>query len=226
MAYKIFNKFLLIFIFLIIKTNLLANVVYDKNNIIISELDLKYYKQIHFEKYNEEINSSEATKNLVKIKKLINSLKKNNPDFLNKIDKKINSEIGKENIISEIVLDTIRYLKVKNEFVYNFYNNNFKTNDLDYIFSSFDALELPISQNNCLTITKIVNLKNNSEFYNIFFENMKKEEKKYELSIDNSKYNVCINQRNAKIIEKEIFNYIELKIQKDFDKFVYENQNR
>ncbi len=226
MAYKIINKFLLIFIFLIFKTNLLANVVYDKNNIIISELDLKYYKQIHFEKYNEEINSSKATKNLVKIKKLINSLRTNNPDFLNKIDNKIDSEIGKENIISEIVLDTIRYLRVKNEFVYNFYNNSFKTNDLDYIFSSFDTLELPISQNNCLTITKIVNLKNNTEFYNIFFENMKKEEKKYELSIDNSKYNVCINQRNAKIIEKEIFNYIELKIQKDFDKFVYENQNR
>ena len=113
MAYKIFNKFLLIFIFLIIKTNLLANVVYDKNNIIISELDLKYYKQIHFEKYNEEINSSEATKNLVKIKKLINSLKKNNPDFLNKIDKKINIEFLSE-FIFLISREIKEYNNIKN----------------------------------------------------------------------------------------------------------------
>ncbi len=226
MVYKIIYKFLIIFIFFIFKTNLLANVVYNKDNIIISELDLNYYKQIHYEKFNEKINSPKAIKNLVKIEKLINSLEKNNPNFLKKIDNNIENEIGKENIISELVLDIIRYLKVRNEFVYDFYNNSFQTNDLNYIFSSFDNLELPISKNNCLTITKIVNLKNNSEFKDIFFENMKKEKKIYELSIDNSKYNVCINQRNAKIIEKEIFNYIELKIHKDFEKFVYENQNR
>ena len=226
MVYRIIYKFLIIFIFFIFETNLLANVVYNKDNIIISELDLNYYKQIHYEKFNEKINSPKAIKNLVKIKKLINSLKKNNPNFLKKIDNDIENEIGKENNISKIVLDIIRYFRVRNEFVYDYYNNFFKINDLNYIFSSFDTLELPISKNNCLTITKIVNLKDSTEFYNIFFENMKKEKKIYELIIDNSKYNVCINQINAKIIEKEIFNYIELKIQKDFERYVYENQNR
>ena len=76
MVYRIIYKFLIIFIFFIFETNLLANVVYNKENIIISELDLNYYKQIHYEKFNEKINSPKAIKNLVKIKKLINSLKK------------------------------------------------------------------------------------------------------------------------------------------------------
>ena len=42
----------------------------------------------------------------------------------------------------------------------------------------------------------------------------------------NIKYNVCINQINKEIIEKQIFKYIELKIQDNFDKFVYENQRK
>ncbi|GIR68014.1 MAG: hypothetical protein CM15mP72_5240 [Pelagibacteraceae bacterium] len=45
---------------------------------------------------------------------------------------------------------------------------------------------------------------------------MKSEEKTYEISIDNNKYNVCINQRNKEIIEKQILKYIEIKIQRNF----------
>ena len=64
------------------------------------------------------------------------------------------------------------------------------------------------------------------EFINIFFKNLKAQKDNYEIFIDNKKYSVCIDTRSNKIIEKEIFKYIEFKIQKDFEKFVYENQNR
>ena len=224
MAYKELNKLILILIFFLSKNILYANIIYDKNNVIISELDLNYYKEMHYEKYDENINNSKALKNLVIIKNVISSLKKNNQDFLKKIDESIYSEIGKENINSDVVLDTMRFFRTKNEFIYDYYYNNFQINDLENVFGTFDNIKLPISENNCLTIVKLVDLKNNNEFSSEFFKSMKSEEKTYEISIDNNKYNVCINQRNKEIIEKQILKYVELKIQGNFDKFAYEKQ--
>ena len=113
MVYKELNKLILILIFFLSKNILYANIIYDKNNVIISEINLNYYKEMHYEKYDENINNSKALKNLVIIKNVISSLKKNNQDFLKKIDESIYSEIGKENINSDVVLDTMRFLGQK-----------------------------------------------------------------------------------------------------------------
>ena len=224
MVYKRLYLILLILIFFSLKNILYANIIYDKNNIIISELDLSYYKEMHYEKYNESINNSKALKNLVIIKNVINSLKENNKDFLMRVDESIYNEIGKENINSDVILDIIRFFRTKNEFVYDYYYNNFNISDLENVFDTFDNLKLPISENNCLTIVKLVDFKNSKEFINEFFVNMRRDSKIYEISIDNIKYNVCINQRNKEIIEKQILKYIELKIQRNFEKFAYEKQ--
>ena len=226
MVYKRLYLILLILIFFSLKNILHANIIYDKNNIIISELDLSYYKEMHYEKYNESINNSKALKNLVIIKNVINSLKENNKDFLMRIDESIYNEIGKENINSDVILDIIRFFRTKNEFVYDYYYNNFNISDLENVFGTFDNLKLPISENNCLTIVKLVDFKNSKEFINEFFVNMRRDSKIYEISIDNIKYNVCINQRNKEIIEKQILKYVELKIQGNFDKFAYEKQKK
>ena len=53
---------------------------------------MNYYKEMHYEKYDENINNSKALKNLVIIKNVISSLKKNNQDFLKKIDESIYSK--------------------------------------------------------------------------------------------------------------------------------------
>ena len=110
MVYKELNKLILILIFFLSKNILYANIIYDKNNVIISELDLNYYKEMHYEKYDENINNSKALKNLVIIKNVISSLKKNNQDFLKKIVNKTNVKKAKigiyisgEKIISVIL---------------------------------------------------------------------------------------------------------------------------
>ena len=133
MVYKRLYLILLILIFFSLKNILYANIIYDKNNIIISELDLSYYKEMHYEKYNESINNSKALKNLVIIKNVINSLKENNKDFLMRIDESIYNEIGKENINSDVILDIIRFFRTKNEFVYDYYYNNFNMSDLENV---------------------------------------------------------------------------------------------
>ena len=204
--------------------NSYSNIIYDKKNIIISELDLQYYKQLHFQKFEKEINNSKALKNLVIIKKVIKNLKRTNPDFIYQIDNNIFKRSEEQKIESQTILDILRYFNIRNEFIYDYYYNFFKISDLEFIFSSFDKLDLPISSNNCLTIFKLINLKGNSEFTKSYFKNISSQDGNYEIFIDGKKFNVCIDSRSIKLIEKEIFKFIDIKIDQNFERFVYENQ--
>ncbi len=222
MVIKIMNILLFIILIIInISIKTYANIIYDKNDIIISELDVNYYKKLHYDKFGENVNDSKALKNLVVIKKLVINLEKNNPEFLERIDKDINKEVGEKNIKSQTILDIIRYFRTRNEFIYSYFKMDFKKNDLENIFKSFVNLKLPISDNNCLTIIKLVDFKDNNEFVDIFFENLKKQSEIYEILIDNIKYNVCISEKNRKLIDKEIFKYADLKIEDQFNRFIY-----
>lgn len=221
MVYKFYKLVFKILIFFFITLNSFANIIYDKENIVITEFDLSYYKDIYFGKYNEEINNSKAIKNLVIIKKLVIDLEKNNNKFLKKIDKDIIDEIGEENIKSQTVFDIIRYFKTRNEFVINYFKNNFSKSDLENVFRSFDNLNFPISNNNCLTMIKIIDLKNNKEFIDNFFTSIKEQSDIIRISNDNKNYNVCINQLNRNIIDSEILKYIEFKTEDEFNKFLY-----
>ena len=224
MVYKIISKNFIICLFCLLPINLHSNIVYDKNEIIITEIDLDYYNQVYFENFGEIQNEFEAIKNIVVIKKFIDNFKKNNPLFLSKIDKILNEEFNSEIMDIQIVRDFVRYYKIKNEFIYEFYDKRFNIEDLKNIFNSFEKIELPISKNNCLTIFKVIDLKGNIDFLNNFYENLKKKDKSYDLIIDNELYNVCIDSRTNKVFEQNILNYIDLKTADDFKKFVYEKQ--
>tara|TARA_B100000963_G_scaffold55324_1_gene43442 strand:+ start:3223 stop:3897 length:675 start_codon:yes stop_codon:yes gene_type:complete len=224
MVYKIIQRIIIFYFFSLIPMNLYSNIIYDKNNIIITEIDLGYYNQIYFDNYGEIQNKSAAIKDIVVIKKLINNFKTKNPLFLKKIDETLEKEFDSETMDISIVKDFIRYFKIKNEFIFQFYNTSFNINDLKNIFDSFEKIELPISKNNCLTFLRQVDLKGNINFLNNFYLNLRKEEKKYEVDIDNEIYDVCIDSRIDKVFEQNILNYIDLKTADDFKKFVYEQQ--
>ena len=224
MVYKTIPKIIIFFLFCLLPINLHSNIVYDKNEIIITEIDLDYYNQVYFENFGKTQNEFEAIKNIVVIKKFIDNFKKNNPLFLKKIDEILNEEFNSEIMDIQIVRDFIRYYKIKNEFIYEFYDKRFNIEDLKNIFNSFEKIELPISKNNCLTIFKVIDLKGNNDFLNNFYANLKKKNKKYEVIIDNEIYNVCVDSRTNKVFEQNILNYIDLKTADDFKKFVYEKQ--
>ena len=213
--------FLFLCIFFLITSYLQANIIYDKDNVIITEIDLNYYKKLHSQQFNEIISNSKAIKNLVIIKKLVINLKKNNPKFLEKIDENISNELDVENIKSEIILDILRYFKTRSEFIYTYIKNDFKKDDLKNIFNSFDNLNLPLSNNNCLTIIKFVDLKYNSDFISIFYKNLKNQSEDLKISIDDLDYNVCINEKNREIIDKQIFKYANIIIEDKFNEFIY-----
>ena len=132
-----------------------SNVLYKNKNLVITDIDLKEYKKLYFENYNLNINNNNALKDLILIKNLLKDLKKNNREFMDKIDNEIILEFGDKNFKNENVRDFLRFTKIRNEFIINYFKNNLDSKELKYIFENIENLNLPISNNDCLIINKV-----------------------------------------------------------------------
>lgn len=219
MVYKFFVKLILILLF---SASSFAVVLYDKNGLIITDIELKVYKELYLKNYNYEIKDTSGLKDLVLINNVIKDLKKNNIEFINKIDKDIINQYGKDVLISEIYLNFYRFSMIRNEFIYEYFRNDLSINEIINIFKNLRSLNLPISENNCLVIKDILDLKNNTEFINNFFYNLKNNTNKFEITINDTRYDVCINEKSFYEIEQLIVSYIKDQTEIEFENFVYE----
>ena len=199
-----------------------ANIIYDKNNIVITELDIKIYQQLYKQNYNLDINKSNSLKDLVLIYNLINNLESNNQDFINKIDTEILIRLGKDNIENDGLKNFFRFSRIRDEFLINYFQNELKLTEVINIFNELDSLNLPISKNNCLIIDEVIDLKDNDEFAKSFFNNLKNNTQDFQIIINENKYSVCINELSFKTIESLIVEYIQIQTAEAFEKFVYE----
>jgi len=202
-----------------------SSIVYDKNNILITEIEMNSYLNLYKNNFGISISNNEVIKNIVIINKTINFLQKNNPNFLSNLDILIEKEYTKEIFNDQASLYFIRFQKIRNEFISEYFNNSFDIKDLENIFSNFDNLEIPISKNNCLTIEKLHDVRNNGQFVKSFFENLKKNQQNFEIVIDNEIYNACINEKLFSSLEIEIIKFIQDKTEKDFNDFIYGKAN-
>ena len=107
------------------------------------------------------------------------------------------------------------------KYVSSYFINQFNFNDLEAIINSFQVLELPISKNNCQTIEKIIDLKNDKFFIKNFYENLKSNSQNFTTKINNQLVNICFNNKSIKLIEDKIIAYIEKKTERDFNKLIY-----
>jgi hypothetical protein len=183
------------------------------------------YLNLYKNNFGISISNNEVIKNIVIINKTINLLQKNNPNFLSNLDILIEKEYTKEIFNDQASLYFIRFQKIRNEFISEYFNNNFDIKDLENIFSNFDNLKIPISKNNCLTIEKLHDVRNNEQFVKSFFENLKKNQQNFEIVIDNEIYNACINEKLFSSLEIEIIKFIQDKTEKDFKDFIYGKAN-
>lgn len=220
MVYRLI-LFALIFI---IKTSY-SNVIYDKNDVLITDIEMNNYIDLFENNFENSISKNEAIKKIVLIKKTIIFLQKNNPDFLSKLDTQIEKEFTKEIFNNKIILNFIRFQKTRNEFISEYFNKNFSIKELENIFSNFDSVKIPISKNNCLTIERLYEANKDQLFIKDFFENVKKNQQNYEIIIDGEKYNGCINNEIYSKLEKEIINYIKNETEEDFNNFIYGKAN-
>ena len=216
MFYKI-----LIFLFLFVIKIGYSNIIYDKDNILITDNEINYYLSL----YENKFSKNEAIKNIVLIKKSINFLRKNNSDFLSILDYEIENEYTKEIFKDEWKLNIIRFQKIRNQFITQYYDKAFDIKDLKNIFLNLDNLRIPVSKNDCLTIEKLHDARNDEQFVKNFFENLKKNQQNFEIVIDNEIYNTCINAKLFSNLEKEIIKYIQNITEKDFNDFIYGKVN-
>ena len=219
MVYRFLIKIVLTIFF---SLNTFAVVLYDKNELIITDIELNIYKDLNLKNYKYEIQDSNGLKDLVLLNNVIKDLKKNNIEFINKIDKEIISMFGENIVNNEIVLNFYRFSKVRDEFIYNYFRNNLNVDEIANIFKDLKVLNLPISENNCLVIKDVVDLKNNREFIESFFYNLKNNTNDYKAKIRNLFFNVCIDENSYYKIEQLIVSYIRIQTEKEFENFIYE----
>jgi len=217
-------KLLILIFFLGIKIGY-TNIIYDKNEIIITEIELNNYKELYKNNFGTNISNNIAIKDIVLIMKTIRFLKKNNPDFISILDQNIKLEYGEKIFNNQETLNFIRFQKIRNEFISEYFQNNFSIQDLEIIFTNFDSLKLPISKNNCLTIEKLYDLRNDKYFIESFLKKIRKKDIKITTSINEELYEVCLSDKLFNNIESEIIKFIKSKTEDDFDKFIYRKNN-
>ena len=219
MVFKVFFKLLvLIFVF----NYSYANIIYDKNNIVITEFDIEIYQQLYKQNYNLDINKSNSLKDLVLIYNLINNLESNNPEFLNKVDSEILMRLGQNSFENDGIKNFLRFSRIRDEFIINYFQNKLELIELINLFKDLGSLELPISNNDCLIINEIVDLKDNEKFVENFFNNLKNNTQNFQIMFNNIEYKVCINELKYRDIENLIVEYIQIQTAEEFEKFVYE----
>ena len=216
MAYKI-----LILIIIFIFDLSYSEIIYDKNNISISQIELNEYHKMFEENYNINLTKNDTLKRIILMKKVIKYIEINDKEFLNKIDENLINQFGEEEINNRIKKDFLRFLKIRNEYISSYFTNQFNVNDLEIIFNSFRDLKLPISKNNCSTIEKIINVKKDKFFIKNFYENLKNSSQNFKTKMNNEMVSICFNNKTFKLIEDKIISYIEKKTESDFNRLIY-----
>ena len=215
------KRFFLIPFFVFLYESSLSSVIYDKKDILITEIDLMQFKDIYLKINNIKIDDLEAIKEIVLIENTLNRLKKNQPQFINNIDQIIYNQYNEDIYSSEIAFNFLRFIKVREEFILVYFKNDLNEEDLKNVINTFEEFKLPISLNDCNTLIDFIDFKNNENFIKIFLKNLKLNEKEYVIEINNTKYNICISIENFEIIEVQLIKYIEEKTKERFNRFIY-----
>ena len=199
-----------------------SNVLYEKNNLIITEIDVNVYQQLYKNSYNREINKANSIRDLVLINNVIQNLELNNAEFIDKIDTEISIRYGESSLKEDGTKNFLRFSRIRDEFIINYFQNELNLIELNNLFNQFDNLDLPISIDNCLIIKEVLDLKDNEEFIESFFNNLKKNTREFRITINKIPFKVCINEEMYQTIEKIIVEYIQIKTADEFEAFVYE----
>jgi len=199
-----------------------SEILYDKEGIIISNIDIHIYKEFYKNLYKKEINTEKSIKDVILIKKLIQRLKNKNPSLLERIDQQININTKNKTTYEENLRDYDRFLIIKNDMIKEYYLNNFSLDEMEIILSKINNLKISLSINSCLTIEKIVNAEEISELPSLIFKKIKGNNDIVLININNKNYQICLNDNLYSILQWEISEYINIQIEKNLKEILYE----
>jgi len=213
-------KFLFLIFMLSINT-IHSDIIYNKNEVLITSIELNSYINLYKKNFQKNISNNIALKNIVLIKKTISYLLDKNPEFMSVLDENIKNEYNKDIFNDQILLNFVRFQKIRNEFISEYYQNSFNFEDFKKILSRLDDTRLFISKNGCLTIEKSYEINTDEYLMRSFFENYRNNKNKFTISLNNKSYDACIDKALSKKIEDGIIIYIEERIDQDFNNFIY-----
>lgn len=219
MADKCYSILLILFI----SFNLYGSeIIYNKNDILITKQDIEQYKLI--EKDLNYYNDNFIIKEIVLIKRTINFLKINNPRYydqsmVNVKSKNIIIEEVDQNFLDEYLF----YIKVRNDIAREFMLNKFNQNELKDIFKNTNIL-FGLSKNECMTIFKTISIEllNRNEIYNIL--NREIIDFKFIKNFENEMVDVCLSEKITNQVIQLFNNYMIKNSREDFLKFIYEKK--
>ena len=217
----VYKKIILLALFLCFSINIYGKVIYEKQGLVITDIDVEIYKKIYESNYGDLIGDNNALKDLVLINNVLRYLEYNNKEFLNRIDSEITLQYGIK-IQSDINLrDFFRFSKVRDEFIINYFKNELVIDEIIEVFSKLDSLNLPVSKNDCLIIDKVIDLKDNKKFTQNFLDNLRNNTRNFSVTLFQNDYKVCIDDINFRLIEQLIIEYIQTQTEEEFKYFVY-----
>ena len=199
-----------------------SEILYDKEGIIISNIDIHIYKEFYKNLYKNETSTEKSIKDVILIKKLIQRLKNKNPSLLERIDQQININTKNKTTYEENLRDYDRFLIIKNDMIKEYYLNNFSLDEMEIILSKINNLKISLSINSCLTIEKIVNAQEFSELPSLIFKKIKGNDDIVLININNKNYQICLNDNLYSILQWEISEYINIQIEKNLKEILYE----
>ncbi len=199
-----------------------SEIIYNKNNIIITKQDIEQYKII--EKDLNYLNDNIIIKEIVLIKRTIENLKNNNPKYFEQsmINVKSKNFYIKE-VDQNFLEEYLFYLNVRNDIAREFMSNKFEQNKLKSIFENTN-ITFGLSKNECMTIYKTISIKKLSieEIYNIL--NRKIIDFKFKKNYENKKIDVCLSNNITNQIIQIFNDYMIENSREDFLKFIYEKK--
>ncbi|MDB3973198.1 hypothetical protein N9440_00280 [Alphaproteobacteria bacterium] len=220
---RLFFKLIFIIFFVICSTaqNINANIIYSKDRLLITENELNSFIKIYQEIEDIKLSKSIAIKKLILQKKTLTRLLKNQESFLKELDKNIQLEFGENSIKDKNFRDFIRYSKIRNDFIINYFNNTFSQKDLELALKELNNLTFPLSKNGCMTIIEKKELSKNKLFIENLYLKFKENVSNIDIIINDQNYSVCLSQKDLKKIENAIVKIIENKTEIEFKTFIY-----
>ena len=215
-------KIILIIIssYLFILNQLHAEIIYNKNNNVITLFELNEYSNRYKEIFNEKISREKAIKNIILMNNTINYISKENDFFLKELDQIIIQNNPSLDLSNKILLNMIRFIFIKNNFISEYFQNNLKKEDVIQSIEMIKEIQFPLSSNNCLTVDKFASIDNKIEISNALYQ-FYKNKIKPSIKINEERYDLCLENKTISILEKALTQVIESRVKEKFTDYIY-----
>lgn len=209
----------IVFCILFLSKSLFCSILLEKNDIMITSLDIDLYKKSNFEKNTIEINETQLIKKIYLIKKTLKRISEKNPEYLSFVEKKLNLP---NNFKKDFSNELLKYYFIRNEFINDYLINKLTIKDISDSILLTKNLKIPLSLNNCLTVDLVVNISEINNFDKKYFQKVKDPNFIITQKFDSTDYNVCLPEEINKKIEYNLMTQIEKKTELDFKNYIYE----